>query len=691
MAIFDDPLVIIILMIVVVAAVALIAVAMRKKKAPVKETPQYSPYGAYARDEYGQYPSYGRAVNPQMQGIHEQFGYPQYGQGYQYGAGPMHQAQQSPYGNYGMASQNYGNPQYGMQGAPNMMNPNNYNPNSQFGLQSGQYGNYTEQYGQQAMVQVPQGTYLGANQNPSMGMQSARAHGSQPSQYPQYPQYTPYSSENQGYGQPATGEFPLYEQSQRSMHQANYQQGYPGPQVEANAQPEEGMAVRTPIEQQANAQPQALDLPQVDKPSINEVDVSKPTVIAPPRKKPKIVTPRGKSEQAQASNKCPNCGNDLPSSGSCEYCDSSSAVAKASTAIESARGMGIDVSQVEVTFQQAKDTLAAKSYEKVKQLSAEIIGAIELLKEEYKKTQAQLAQTQAIVAQYEQAGVDVTHGKRLLQMAEAFLMSGKYDKATQYAQKAEKMGKEAELRKKIDASRPKIAPPRIIAQTKCMACGAPLDPTVNTCNRCGTPVQTQEMVEQLSPSPQIELQPQVAQHQQAQYATQGQEQQAQLPIESPVTPQAQTQAPQPAGVSPESQAAAPKGDEPKITVIDNASGFQVEQENKPEAVKAEGEAELVGPKDDPKQKEVRLTAKKKEQTAEQRRDEYMKRATEQIEASEEAVAEIEKLGIDVMHAKNLLQLAKSFMRGKNFEKAYQYAVKSEHVARDLERRAKAGA
>jgi len=89
-----------------------------------------------------------------------------------------------------------------------------------------------------------------------------------------------------------------------------------------------------------------------------------------------------------------------------------------------------------------------------------------------------------------------------------------------------------------------------------------------------------------------------------------------------------------------------------------------------------------------------LTIQKK--TPEQRADEEKRKqeellgkATEQIETAEEAVNEVAALGVDIAHARNLLQLAKSFMRGKNYEKALQYAVKSEHVARDLERRKKA--
>ncbi|MEM2899793.1 MAG: hypothetical protein QXT63_03305, partial [Thermoplasmata archaeon] len=477
------------------------------------------------------------------------------------------------------------------------------------------------------------------------------------SPYPQYTQVTEY--------QPSQPRQMVYQQEYQPSIQPTQTESFQSTEYERNLSPQ---VSENEFQNQTESKISQSYTPPAQQ-SINEIDVSKPTVISPPRKKPKIIPVRKVEPEANIPStpsvkKCPNCNNDISPSGSCEYCEISSLITKASNSIESARSMGIDVSQAESTLQHAKDALAARSYEKVKQLSSEIETAIELLKEEYKKTQAQLAQTQLIVSQYEQAGVDVTHGKRLLQMAEAFLMSGKYDKAMQYAQKAEKMGKEAELRKKIESTRPKISPPRIVSQAKCAACGAPLEQNVNTCNRCGTPIQITEITEKITT---------VSENAPSQILESKQQE-----IQQPTKIDAQSQ--------PQATAVPQKTEETRITVVDNVAAFQVTEnvESKPKA-----EEELLK-KEDSKPKEVRLTAKKKDQTPEQRREEYMKKATEQIQISEEAVNEIEKLGIDIMHAKNLLQLAKSFMRGKNYEKAYQYAVKSEHVARDLERRAKAG-
>jgi len=650
MAIFDDPMFIIILMVVVVLVVIIAAVAARKKK-PSSQEPlaPYSPYSPYPPDEYGQYPSYNRfgMQNPQInqhqnfpqkyptyQNAYGQFGYSQYTQpSYQYPQTSTSQQTNLSYGNSPTTLNNQPTYQYNKQPYQTQFS-NQPAPNTQ-AVSYGNYGNqqFAQSYGTQ--YETPQPTFNQSNQV------------NQYSPYPYYPQVPEY--------QPS---------------QTRYQQEYE-PQIQ-NRQPEPFQKTEydknlfsQPTEYTPSPSPQSYT-PPPEQP-INEVAVSQPTVISPPRKKPKIIPVRKiEPERSVPSVKrCSNCNNELGPSGSCEYCEISSLITKASNSIESARSMGIDVSQAESTLQHAKDALAAKIYDKVKQLCSEIETAIELLKEEYKKTQTQLEQTQLIVSQYEQAGVDVTHGKRLLQMAEAFLMSGKYDKAIQYAQKVEKMGKEAELRKKIESTRPKISPPKIVPQAKCAACGSVLEPNVNTCNKCGTPIQITQITEKIA------------------QASEQQEIQQPVKVDTQPQPQEPQQVIQP---EPQISAIPQKTEETKLTVIDNAAAFQVTEnvETKPKA-----DEELLT-KDESKPKEVRLTAKKKDQTPEQRREEYMKKATEQIQISEEAVNEIEKLGIDIMHAKNLLQLAKSFMRGKNYEKAYQYAVKSEHVARDLERRAKAG-
>ncbi|MEM2899157.1 MAG: hypothetical protein QXT63_00040, partial [Thermoplasmata archaeon] len=69
-------------------------------------------------------------------------------------------------------------------------------------------------------------------------------------------------------------------------------------------------------------------------------------------------------------------------------------------------------------------------------------------------------------------------------------------------------------------------------------------------------------------------------------------------------------------------------------------------------------------------------------------DDPAKNATNAVENVEKYIKELSAKGIDVTLANNLLRLAKSFMRSKNYEKAIQYAEKATAAAKDLE--AKAG-
>jgi len=106
---------------------------------------------------------------------------------------------------------------------------------------------------------------------------------------------------------------------------------------------------------------------------------------------------------------------------------------------------------------------------------------------------------------------------------------------------------------------------------------------------------------------------------------------------------------------------------------------EVKEEPKPE-VKVEQKVEV--------KPEVKPEVKTEQPAATTTSDDPAKNATTAVENVEKYIKDLSTKGIDVTLANNLLRLAKSFMRSKNYEKAIQYAEKANAAAKDLE--AKAG-
>jgi tetratricopeptide (TPR) repeat protein len=290
--------------------------------------------------------------------------------------------------------------------------------------------------------------------------------------------------------------------------------------------------------------------------------------------------------------------------------------------MEAASVQGVDVRKVDLLVRQARNSLDEGNFGESKLTADKALALLEETLGHFTKAKEQIAEAQTVVEELRSRKVDVGQSDSLIQLAQSFLKTGNYEKAVAYAKKAIKTANEAQTRQvtqKALVEKPPLPP----AVAKPVDAGPSSDANVAQLSK---PVILATAEAPAAPA---------------------------APTVCPACGEAveptwkrcpscttQLQPDQPATAGP--PAVAPG---PSATVASPLAGPAVFAEAQP---KPAGEGESAA-------------------------------AEREIREVEAELEKMEKAGQNVAHARNLLKLAISFLRGGSYEKATRYARKVRNV------------
>lgn len=319
----------------------------------------------------------------------------------------------------------------------------------------------------------------------------------------------------------------------------------------------------------------------------------------------------------------------MPQSGECPQCKAKELIALAEQMLGVATTSGIEVTKADRLIREAKTNLDEGNFGEARAVAEKAQTMIEELEDQHAKAKDQLADAQSVVTGIKRRGVDTGQADSLIQLAQSFMKTGNYEKSVAYAKKAVKTANEAETRQaseKAIESRPQM-PPAV-----------------------ARPVDTGDEEPPVSkPQPRGEVTPPVTQH------------------ADPIICPACGESVEPGwkrcpsctaplvSAAPAPPKAPPKGPQPPV----DASG----------EIKIPTKPELRSP----------VKVPQKEPEVEEMRDPEYAAVEKEIKTVESELETMEKKGENVAHARNLLKLAFSFLRGGSYEKATRYARKVKNV------------
>jgi len=329
----------------------------------------------------------------------------------------------------------------------------------------------------------------------------------------------------------------------------------------------------------------------------------------------------------------------LPSSGECPQCKAKETIALAEQMMGVAATSGVEISKVDRLLREAKTNLDEGNFGEARAAAEKAQSLIEQLEDECAKAKDQLSDAQAVTAGLKRKGVDTGQAESLVQLAQSFLKTGNYEKSIAYSKKAVKTANEAETRQaaaKAIEERPQM-PPAV-----------------------ARPVDVEPDVE--PPKPVTE------------------------PPKLPEPKQPVTQHPAAAGstICPSCGESVESGwkrcpncTAPLVTAVPPPPPKEPVKEPPKETPKEPIKTEIkVPPRTEPKTPPK--TPPKEPEVEEKKDPEYIV-VEKEIKAVEAELESMEKKGENVAHARNLLKLAFSFLRGGSYEKATRYARKVKNV------------
>jgi len=287
--------------------------------------------------------------------------------------------------------------------------------------------------------------------------------------------------------------------------------------------------------------------------------------------------------------------------------------------MEAASVQGADVRKVDLLVRQARNSLDEGNFGESKLTADKALALLEETVGHFTKATDQIAEAQKVVVDHRSRKVDVGQSDSLIQLAQSFLKTGNYEKAVAYAKKAIKTANEAHTRQVTE---------------KALVEKPPLPPAV------AKPVDAGPASD---PKPAPLSKPSILAAAGAPVAPAG-------PTACPACGEAVepdwkrcpscTTSLQPASAGPPADPASPAATASRVQPGPVASG--------PEQSRAAAEGDAAA-------------------------------AEREIREVEAELERLEKAGQNVAHARNLLKLAISFLRGGSHEKATRYARKVKNV------------
>jgi tetratricopeptide (TPR) repeat protein len=325
----------------------------------------------------------------------------------------------------------------------------------------------------------------------------------------------------------------------------------------------------------------------------------------------------GEARAAQPS-KCADCGAPLPASGECNHCKAKELLGMAEESMANASTAGVEVRKAEQLVRDARNSLEEGNFGEARSSAEKALSLVKELETQFTKGKEQIAEAEGVVAGLRSRQVDVGQADSLIQLSQSFLKTGNYEKAVAYAKKAIKTANEAQTRQVAE---------------KAIGDRPPLPPAV------AVPVEQ-------APS-------------------------APSSSEAVAAPVAEKALSKPVVVAPKStEPAAKAGEAPKCP----GCGEPVEAGWKrcPNCTtQLGGPAVATAP--------VQPAGGGMTATASEAKDPEYLAAEKEIKEVGAELEKLEKRGENVAHARNLLKLAVSFLRGGSYEKATRYTRKVRNV------------
>jgi len=346
------------------------------------------------------------------------------------------------------------------------------------------------------------------------------------------------------------------------------------------------------------------------------------------------------AEARPAGSKCPKCGAPIPASGECAHCRAKDLLAALDKKMEAASNAGVDIRKVDILIHQARNSLDEGNFGEAKATAEKASGLLEETQSHFTKAKEQLAEAGTVVGELRSKSVDVGQADSLIQLAQSFLKTGNYEKAIAYAKKAIKTANEAQTRQVTEkALEGKPALPPAVAK--------PVD--------AGPVAEAREAG--LQPTKPVILAP-------------GEKE----PMKAPAGPTSCPSCGEPVepGWKRCPSCTSPLG--PAAPAAQERAGTAKPPKGAEDGARAEGSPAAASGAD--AAPADRAAAPKPSTDG---KDGDYAVAEREIREVETELDRVEKSGQNVAHARNLLKLAGSFLRGGSYEKATRYARKVRNV------------
>ncbi len=187
------------------------------------------------------------------------------------------------------------------------------------------------------------------------------------------------------------------------------------------------------------------DTPEI----VTEASLADRDTEVAPRSKPKVVRPErvaakpGKAKGGMAvvaaapdRRPCPECGTTISEDGTCPFCHANEAIDGVEKHLRELQAEGFILAKAEEELERAKTELHVKNFGGV---DAGLAEARELMTQavtEHDRCIALMELNDQLIEMATDRDLDVTKASNLLKLSKSFLKSGKYDKATFYAERS---------------------------------------------------------------------------------------------------------------------------------------------------------------------------------------------------------------------------------------------------------------
>ena len=345
-----------------------------------------------------------------------------------------------------------------------------------------------------------------------------------------------------------------------------------------------------------------------------------------------------RGESRPAAGKCPKCGAPIPASGECANCRAKELLVTADQKMSAASQMGVDVRKVDIIVHQARNSLDEGNFGDARAAADKALALLEETQSHFVKAREQIVEAGKLVEEHRAGEVDVGQAESLIQLAQSFLKTGNSEKAVAYAKKAIKTANEAQTRQVTE---------------KALEGKPPLPPAV------AKPVESGTVVDARGPAA------------------------PEKPLSRPMilAPAAE------GSKAPKGPTACPSCGEPvepgwkrcpSCTAPLEPTASGAEPAKARTAATSDAGAAAPRPEASPAQA-ARSPATPEAAPKAQTTEAEHAAAEKEIRDVESELERMEKSGQNVAHARNLLKLAISFLRGGSYEKATRYARKVKNV------------